>query len=94
MQETVAVPLQNKTADYLLRFFDAYEDCLEEQDDDDDDEDATDSTNSKREDEKFLEGKEVEDMQQRLSQKLSVPGGSEQFVVSRGRPTFQHKFFV
>ncbi|XP_072051239.1 multiple inositol polyphosphate phosphatase 1-like [Amphiura filiformis] len=84
MRETVVVPLHNKTSDYLLRFFDAYEDCLKEQkDSDEDDELESTRTDQLREDAKFVEGKEVAGMQHRLSQKLSVPGAREKFNISR-----------
>ena len=83
-KEQIVVPLYNKTSDYLLRFFEAYEDCLEDQTDGDEKEEHDDD--NKREDEKFVaESEEVGALQQRLIERLAVPGSKEKFNLSRGR---------
>ena len=82
-KEQIVVPLYKKTSDYLLRFFEAYEECLEDQTDGDEKE--VDADDDKREDEKFVEeSEEVGALQQRLIERLSVPGSKEKFNLTRG----------
>ncbi|XP_072022785.1 multiple inositol polyphosphate phosphatase 1-like isoform X2 [Amphiura filiformis] len=68
-KESVNVTLYNKSADNLLRFFDVFEECLNQ---------------TNEEEKKFLEkSDEVGAMQHRLIEKLSVPGSKEKFNLSR-----------
>ena len=75
-KQTIEVAVQKKKADYLLRFYDPYEECLQEQDEE--------QNGKRREKEVFEMGEEVEQMHHRLAERLTAPGSNLLFNITRG----------